>query len=87
MIFYFKLKMIKTFLIGPYLAGWHPCVLPKLPATLGALLHEMVIFVQFGPIGQHPHLSKTTRIVGHQVHELAIFSIGRTPFNSDFVQT
>ena len=29
--------------------------------------------VQFGPIGLHPHLSKTARTVRHQIHELANF--------------
>ena len=29
--------------------------------------------VQFGPIGQHPHLAGTARTVGPQIHELAIF--------------
>ncbi len=36
-------------------------------------------------IGRHPHLSKTARTVGPQIHELAIFFLKRTPFNSDYV--
>ena len=35
--------------------------------------------VQFGPVGRHPHLSKTARIVGPQIHELAHFFIKQTP--------
>ena len=36
--------------------------------------------VYFRPIGRHPYLFKTARIVGPQINELAIFSIKRTPF-------
>ena len=55
-----------------------------MPSLNFDFVHEIVEkdskLVNFGVIGRHPYLFEMARIVGPQIHELAICFIKQTPF-------